>query len=383
MKRRPYAVITGGGTGGHVSPALAVGEALVAAGHPLHEISFVGGRRGIEAKLVPEAGFPLVRLPGRGLQRRFTLENLPAAAGLLSAAVLALVMALRDRPRVVVTVGGYAGFAYALAAVCCRIPLLVVNLDAVPGAANKLVGRLARANAVAFPGTDLPRAVVTGPPVRAGVLAVARDAASSKRTREELGFDPARRLVVAAGGSLGAASVNEAVLDLAVSWSGREDVALYHVAGDRNLEQMRLAAAERGLFDEGLALQYRLAGFDARLVAALAACDLAVCRAGASTVAELTAIGVPSVLVPLPGAPGDHQTRNATALAAHGAALVIADRDLEAKALAAVLDDCLSDGGKLAAMSLAAASLGRRDAAEQVAAIAIRLAESRAPRRAR
>jgi UDP-N-acetylglucosamine--N-acetylmuramyl-(pentapeptide) pyrophosphoryl-undecaprenol N-acetylglucosamine transferase len=383
VRRRPYAVITGGGTGGHVSPALAVGEALVAAGHSLDEIAFVGGRRGIEAKLVPEAGFPLVRLPGRGLQRRFTLENLPAAVGLLSAALLALVMALRDRPRVVVTVGGYAGFAYALAAVCCRIPLVVVNVDAVPGAANRLVGRLARANAVAFPGTDLPRAVVTGPPVRAGVLAVARDAASSKRTREALGFDPARRFVVATGGSLGAASVNEAVLDLAVSWAGREDVALYHVAGDRNLEAMRLAAAERGLFDEGLALQYRLAGFDVRLVAALAACDLAVCRAGASTVAELTAIGVPSVLVPLPGAPGDHQTRNATALAAHGAALVIADRDLEAKALAAVLDDCLSDGGKLAGMSLAAASLGRRDAAEQVAAIAIRLADSRAPRRAR
>jgi UDP-N-acetylglucosamine--N-acetylmuramyl-(pentapeptide) pyrophosphoryl-undecaprenol N-acetylglucosamine transferase len=374
-----------------VSPALAVGDALVASGCERSEVLFVGGRRGIEGKLVPAAGYRLIQLPGRGIQRSITRENVGAALGLVVASFRALGLALQQRPRVVITVGGYAGFAYALAAVVLRIPLVVVTVDAVPGAVNRLVGRFASVNAVAFPGGALPRSHVTGPPVRASVLAASRDPQSRRRVRERLGVDPHRWLVVVTGGSLGAGSVNEATLALGELWSQRDDVAIYHVAGERNLSEMTGAAAKRGLMapvgagaetESGPALEYRLVGFDPDLVAALAACDVVVCRAGASTVAELTAIGVPSILVPLPGSPGDHQTKNAEALERAGAGVMIRDRDLSGERLAETLQRLLDDAGALEQMSKAAAALGHRDAAERVAALARQLAGGGAARSA-
>lgn len=370
MTDRLFAVITGGGTGGHVSPALAVAEAMVAAGHDRDEIEFVGARRGIEQHLVPKAGYKLHRLPGRGIQRRLTADNISAVVGLALAVVIAFNLALRRRPRVVVTVGGYAGFAYALAAVVLRIPLVVVNVDAVPGAVNRLLGRFASANAVALPGTAMPRATVTGPPVRQVVLDVPLDDAGRRATRAGLGFDPDRFLVVVTGGSLGAGSINEATLALAGQWPERSDVAIYHVAGERNLAAVSERARAAGLASGPSGLQYRLCGFDPDLVAALGACDVALSRAGANTVAELTALGAPSILVPLPGAPSDHQTRNARALAEAGAAIMIADGELDASSLAKAIDSLAADRDQLAAMSRAARGLGQRDAARKVAALA-------------
>jgi undecaprenyldiphospho-muramoylpentapeptide beta-N-acetylglucosaminyltransferase len=380
VSSRPFAVITGGGTGGHVSPAIAVAQALVACGHEQSEIVFVGGRPGIEGRLVPEAGYVLHRLPGHGIARRLTRDNLAAVGGLGLACVMAIGMALRRRPRVVISVGGYAGFAYGLAAIVLRIPLLVVTVDAVPGAVNRILGRFAQRNAVAFPETALARAVVTGPPVRTEVLSVSRSDDVRAAVRARLGIEPGRRLLVATGGSLGAASVNRAVVSLAAAWSDRSDIAIYHLGGHRNSDVARAAAAEAGLVAGEGALQYCFCEYDPALVEALAACDLAICRAGATTVAELTAIGVPSILVPLPGAPSDHQTRNAAALAHAGAALMIADRDLDGERLATAVSECLETPGRLDEMSAAAQSLGHRDAAERVAQLAVALSERRAGR---
>lgn len=368
MSRRLFAVVTGGGTGGHVTPALAVAEALVDKGHAQGEIELVGGRRGIESRLVPEAGFVLHTLPGRGIRRSLTLENLSSACGLLAAVFMALRLAMRERPRVVVTVGGYAGFPYAMAAVLLRIPLVVVSVDAMPGAVNRLVGRFAAANAVAYEGTVLPRATVTGPPVRRVVLQVSRDEATRAKVCDRLGLEAGRHLVLVTGGSLGAGSINAATIQLASMWAERGDVAIYHVAGERNLEAVRAEAEKAGLFSRGGArLQYRLAGFDSDLVSGLAACDLAVCRAGGLTVAELTAIGVPSVLVPLPGAPADHQTHNASVLADAGASVMIADGECNGESLASAITGCFAEDGRIEAMSAAACSLGHGDAAEKVA----------------
>ncbi|MHB8243901.1 MAG: UDP-N-acetylglucosamine--N-acetylmuramyl-(pentapeptide) pyrophosphoryl-undecaprenol N-acetylglucosamine transferase [Acidimicrobiales bacterium] len=385
MSKRPFAVITGGGTGGHVSPALAVAEALVARGRDRAEIEFVGGRRGIEGRLVPEAGFVLHRLPGRGIQRRFTAENVSASLGLLASMFMAVGMAVLHRPRVVVTVGGYAGFPYALAAVVLGVPLVVISVDAVPGAVNRLVGPHAAANAVAFPDTGLPRTTVTGAPVRRAVLDASRGEEARRKTRSLLGVSGDRRLVVVTGGSLGAGSINACAIAIALAWRERDDLAIYHVAGERNLAGMREALASAGLLtDDGRGLEYRLVGFDPALPEALAACDLAVCRAGAMTVAEITAVGVPSILIPLPGAPRDHQRRNAEALATAGAALLIADDLLSPETLGRAIDRCLGDDGRLAAMATAAATLGRRDAADSVAQITEELARrpNRSGRRA-
>jgi UDP-N-acetylglucosamine--N-acetylmuramyl-(pentapeptide) pyrophosphoryl-undecaprenol N-acetylglucosamine transferase len=373
-----FALLAGGGTGGHVQPALAVAEALVARGHDPSTIAFVGSERGMERTLVPEAGFEVTLLPGRGIQRRMTGSNLGAVAGISSACVKALGIVRRQRPSVVVTVGGYAGFPPSLAALVERVPVVVVSYDAVPGAANRLIGRFAAANAVAFPGTRLPNARVTGPPVRARVLEVDRSAKGRRAACRELELDPARAIVLATGGSLGARSVNDAVVSWSAQWADRSDVAIYHVCGDRNLDDVRAAAASAGLFEETTRLDYRLVGYERRMPLLLAACDLAVARAGASTVAELCAIGVPSVLVPLPRSPSDHQTKNARTLEEAGAAVMIIDSDCTGSRLAKVADPLLAEAPVRVAMGEAAGKLGHRDAADQIAVLAESVARSTA-----
>ncbi len=372
-RRRAFAVVTGGGTAGHVQPALAVAEALVARGHEPSSIVFVGSRRGIEGRLVPEAGFEVTLLPGRGIQRRLTRENLGAVAGLVAACAMGLSIVLWRRPRVVVTVGGYAGFPCALAAILARVPLVVVSCDAVAGASNRLVARFASKCAVAFPGTSLPNQVVTGAPLRQAVLGADRSPQGRRAARTVLGLAAERFLLAVEGGSLGARLLNDAVLGLAKSWASRGDVTIYHVAGERNLALIEREAARLGLgpktSPEG-GLDYRLVGYELKMPLVLAACDFALCRAGASTVAELAAIGTPSALVPLPGAPNDHQTRNAEALCWTGAAVLVPDGDCSAERLEEIVSSLIDDPERLGAMSSAAAATGHKDAADRVAALA-------------
>jgi UDP-N-acetylglucosamine--N-acetylmuramyl-(pentapeptide) pyrophosphoryl-undecaprenol N-acetylglucosamine transferase len=231
----------------------------------------------------------------------------------------------------------------------------------VPGLANRLAGRWAAASAVSFSGTPLRRAVVTGNPVRPEVAAVA--AAGRAAARAELGL-PADAVVVAvSGGSLGARSINQAVLALAATWADRPGVCIYHVVGRRDWEQfskMRPPSVPGGL-------DYRLVEFEDRMPVLLAAADIAVGRAGASTIAELTVAGLPSILVPLPGAPGDHQTVNARRLAQEGAAVLVPDSELDAVRLAEVLGPLVDSPSTREVMAQAARRLGRPDAADAVA----------------
>jgi len=324
----------------------------------------------MERTLVPEAGFEVTLLPGRGIQRRLTTENLGAVAGIAAACAQAIGVVRRHRPAVVISVGGYTGFTPSLAALVERVPVVVVSYDAVPGAANRLIGRFAAANAVAFPGTTLPRARVTGPPVRAAMLAVDRSPEGRRQACNELGLDPGRVIVVATGGSLGARTVNRAVVDWCARSIGRSDLAVYHIAGERNLPDVRSEASAAGLGSPEAALAYQLVGFERSMPVLLAAADLVIGRAGASTVAELAAIGVPSVLVPLPGSPSDHQTKNAQAFAKVGAAVMIPDAECTGGRLAEVLEPLLSEPARRFAMSQAARRLGHRDAADQIALLA-------------
>jgi len=360
-----FAVVTGGGTAGHVLPALAVAEAIVAAGHPRSSIHYVGAERGIEARLVPPTGFPMTLLPGRGIQRRITLDNVAAVWGLLVAGLRALRLLGRLRPAVVVAVGGYASVAVALAAVLRRIPLVVAEQNAVPGAANRLVARFAEASAVGFPGTALPRAVVTGNPVRAEILSIdpARDRAAARRA---FGVDPHRRLVLVTGGSLGARRINEAVLDALPRWADRHDLAVHHVVGQRDWEWASRAAPR----DLGQ-LQYTAVPYEDDMPAALAAADLAVCRSGSGTCFELAAVGLPSVLVPSPVVTADQQTRNAQRLVEVGAARMVKDSELDGERLVAEVDRLLSDEPLLEQMCRAARSWARPDAAQRIAALAL------------
>jgi undecaprenyldiphospho-muramoylpentapeptide beta-N-acetylglucosaminyltransferase len=348
-----FAVITGGGTGGHVYPALALANELVSRGHARDTIRFVGARRGLEARVVPEAGYAIDLLPGRGFQRRLAAANVGAAWDNLRALVQARRIVASAQPDVVVGVGGYASLPSLVAARVKHIPAVVHEQNAAPGLVNRIAVRMGARAAVSLPGTPLRGAVLTGNPVRGEVAAVRRRP------------DPARPLVTVFGGSLGARTVNEAALGLYDRWRDRADVAVHHVTGPRNYEvcSARLAAVRR----PSDRLDYALVGYEDHMERLYARTSAAVCRAGAITVAELAAAGVPAVLVPLPGAPGDHQTRNAEALVDAGAAIIVSDADCDAGRVDTELRALLADASRLEAMAAAARTVGRPDAAARLA----------------
>ena len=369
-----WAVIAGGGTAGHVLPGISIGQEIVGRGSPTDSVHFVGSARGVETRLVVEAGFSLTALPGRGLQRRVSLTNAVAAAGLARALVQALALLRRHRPAVVVGLGGYASAACGAAAILLRVPLLITEQNAVPGLANRLLGRWAAAAATAFEATDLPGARWTGNPVRPEVLAVDR-VTGLRAARTALGVDEQRRLVAVFGGSLGARRINDAVVAARAGWRDRNDLHLRHIAGRRDFPDLAEGASE----NPGGPLAYDLVAYEDNMAAVYAGADLVVSRAGATTVAELAAVGVPAVLVPLPGAPGDHQTANARRLADAGAAVIVDDGALDGARLAAEVDALLDDPARLAAMARAGAALARPDAARAVVDLAERFARRPRP----
>lgn len=357
-----YACLAGGGTGGHVVPGLAVARALVARGHDPASIHWVGSSRGIETTLVPEAGFPLTVLPGRGIERRLCLAAVKAVFGILAGVIRGVGLVRRLRPRVVVVLGGYAAVPCTIGAILWRVPMVVVARDARAGAADRLAARFARACAVPFADTDLPRATVTGNPVRAEVLAVDR-ARDRGGARAELGLPEDRLVVAVFTGSLGSRRVNDATLGLVRRWADRNDLAVRHVIGTRDWDEL---SADPPVPPAG-GLVYQQVRYEDRMDLVLAAADVAVTRAGGATVAELAVVGLPAVLVPLPIATRDHQTANARALVEPGGAVLVPDAELDTDRLAAELDPLVADPARRAAMAAAAARLGRRDAAERVA----------------
>ncbi len=373
MSARRGTVIAGGGTGGHIVPSLQIARALVDRGHDARTIELYGSRRGQEATTWPTLEFPYTLLPGRGLRRSMRPSALWANAGAVFglgwACLRAVGSFVRRRPRVVVVVGGYAGFPAGLAALCTRVPLVCMTTDSVPGAVNRFLGRFAAANAVAFTGTDLPRSHVTGTPVWPALASLERTPEGRAASRKALGLPPDRQTVACAGGSLGARRVNRAVADLAGAWVGRGDRAVYHVTGRRDYGEFAagVGAGDGAARDHDAGLHYRVVPYENDMPDFYNAADVCVMRAGAMTVAEVLMAGVAAILVPLPGAPRDHQTRNAEALVAMGAAIRIPDQECDGRRLALELDALLGDPERLRAMRAAARDNGHPDAAARVA----------------
>jgi len=285
------------------------------------------------------------------LTPRNVVRNLRTAWDTLLAVVRAFGVVRRTRPRVVVGVGGYASLPALVAAKAWRVPTVIHEADAHPGLANRIAVRLGARPAVTLPGTALAGAVVTGNPIRPAIAAVHRAP-----------VDPP--LIAVVGGSLGARSLNRAVLGLYDRWRDRSDVTIHHASGTRDYEEC-LAVLEAARA-QGDVLGYRLVPFEEHMETIYTDAAIIVARAGGMT-AELTAVGIPSVLVPLPGAPGDHQTRNAEALVAAGAAVMIADATLDPARLDAALTALLTDPERRRRMADAARGLGRPDATARFA----------------
>jgi len=363
-----WAIIAGGGTAGHLLPGLSVARALVERGHDGASIHFVGAERGPEAELVPAAGFTVDVLPGRGIQRRVSAANIGAMIDLFRALGRGIGIVRRRQPAVVVVLGGYASFACGVGAVLWRVPLVLLEQNKKAGAVNRALRRFAAASAVSFEGTDLPRATVTGNPLRSEIRALAEhpDPAAA---RALLGL-PADRMVIGVfAGSLGSRRINDAVRGVVERWAHRSDLAVRHVIGRNGFSD---AQAEPLHLPEG-GIEYQVVAYEDQMHLLLDASDVAVTRSGGS-VFELMAAGLPAVLVPLPIATRDHQMANARSVEALGGAVVVLDAELDADRLERELTALLADPVRLAAMGTAMRAGATIDAAERAAAVVERVA---------
>ena len=377
--RGPRVLIAAAGTGGHVFPGLALARTLKEL-EPGSVVRFAGTSRGIENQAVPAAGFPLDLLPILPLSRRLSVESVLSPLAAVAGAAAALRLLRRHRIEVVAGMGGYVTLPVAVAARIAGVPVVLHEQNAIPGIANRLAARFARAVALgvadAAEAFKTVRTITVGNPVRPELARLDRN-----RLRElgqkELGLDPERATLFAFGGSQGARRLNEALIEATPHWTRPERIQILHACGRRDESEVRDAWGRAAPASRGL--HVRIEPFVERMDLAYAASDLALSRAGAMTMAELTAAGVPAIVVPLPHATADHQAGNARAVAAGGGAVVIRNDDLTGERLAKVAGPLLDDPERLAKMSLAMASLAFPAAARELAALVLEAA-GRGPR---
>ncbi|HET6630791.1 MAG TPA: undecaprenyldiphospho-muramoylpentapeptide beta-N-acetylglucosaminyltransferase [Woeseiaceae bacterium] len=356
---RGPSLVMAGGTGGHVYPALAIARALEAR---TVEVVWLGTRRGLEARVVPEAGIPIEWVTVRGLRRKTALA-LAAAPFQLGLALLQSLRAMqRHRPAAVLGMGGFVSGPGGVAAFLTRRPLIIHEQNAIAGLTNRLLARLARVVLQAFPGSFSPqtRARTVGNPVREDIGRIEDPA-----TRFASRAGPLRLLVL--GGSQGSLMLNRTVpAALARMGEGQRPV-VRHQTGRRTAAEAREAYARHGV-------QAELRDFIEDMAQAYAWADLVICRAGALTVAELAAAGLPSILVPFPGAVDDHQTANAGPLLAAGAAVVVQESDLSEQALQALLASWLASRDELRTRAMAARRLAKPRAVSEITELCLEVA---------
>jgi len=351
-------LIAAGGTGGHVYPGIAVAEEWRRR-HPDSEVVFVGTSRGLESTAVPQAGFTLRTIAARGIPRRIGIGLIRAAWAAAQSLVQASALLRELRPHVVVVTGGYVSGPVGLVAKLRGIPVVVQEQNSVPGATNRWLNLIADEVHISFVESRSyfrrrNNLKVTGNPIRRSLLRQDRTSAY-----ETLRLDPHRSTLLVFGGSRGASSINRAFQDalprltrlqnLQVLWqTGKEDAAAIR-------ERVR-----------GLSIPVHVLPYVDHMEKAYAVADLAICRAGAMTIAELTACGVPSILIPYPHATHDHQTVNARGLMERGAAEVIRDDELEPEDLARRIIQLFQDEPRLRRMARNARAFSRTNAAERI-----------------
>lgn len=351
------AIITTGGTGGHVFPALALAEELRRR-HEGLKVLFVGGRHGRERGYAEKAGLEFVGLPVRGFLGR-GLRAFGAAWGLMRALARSWWMMFRLRPDVVVGFGGYAGFAPVAMAALRGVPCALHEQNSRPGSANRLLGRWVDRVFLSFPDEagffTAKKTLITGNPVRAAI----REAGESAVPCQP---DAVCRRVLVVGGSQGARAINDAVVE-GLQGLSRRGFELWHQTGEADFPRVRASYEAAGWSaDKG-----RVEPFIEDMAAAYAWADVVLCRAGATTVAELTVTGKPSVLVPYPHATHNHQLANARHLEQAGAAVILMQNILHEVDLGQSLEEIFAEPGRLARMATAAKGLGLPRAAEHLA----------------
>ncbi|MBR0280505.1 MAG: undecaprenyldiphospho-muramoylpentapeptide beta-N-acetylglucosaminyltransferase [Oscillibacter sp.] len=362
------ALFTCGGTAGHVNPALAVAQ-RIREECPDAEFLFVGAERGLERDLLEKAGYPFKSVHVSNFHRSFKLKeirhNLVSAFNLVRSPAEARRILKEFQPEAVIGTGGYASYPAIKAAAQMGIPTAVHESNMIPGLTTQLLEPIADRIMVGFEACRAnykhpEKVVVTGTPVRGDFFT--RTKAEAKR---ELGVDDGRPLVVSFWGSLGASGMNRQMADFIALEAGKEPFYHIHSAGKAGFPMIRALLQDRGVTNtDGPSI--RLAEYIYNMPLVMRAADLVISRAGASTLSELTALGVPAVLVPSPYVTNHHQERNAQALADAGGAVVLLEPECSGQLLFRTVTELLRDAARLERMSAAMASLGIRDATERI-----------------
>ena len=358
MSNRPILVIAGG-TGGHVYPALAVARALQ---EQSREVVWLGTHRGLESRVVPAAGIPIEWVAVSGLRGKGFLQLLLAPFRLIYALSQSLIVMWKHRPAAVLGMGGFVSGPGGLAAWLTRRPLVIHEQNAIAGLTNRLLARLARVVLQAFPGSfnAASDAETVGNPVRADIAAI-----DSPDTRFAGREGPIRLLIL--GGSLGALALNQVVPAALAMLPVSLRPVVRHQAGERTLREAQTAYREHGVDAD-------LRPFIEDMAEAYAWADLVICRAGALTVAELSAAGLPAIFIPFPAAVDDHQTANAEPLVAAGAAEIMQQRDMNERKLATLLQSWLGSREALLERAQKARTLAQPDALSRIAGVCLEAA---------
>lgn len=360
-------VLSGGGTAGHINPALALAESLIEQGH---EVFYAGTPQGVEARLVKEANLPFTPFEAKGFNRNHPKTIFSAVRIIIKSTKLACAWFEEIKPDVVVAFGGYVCIPVGRAAKKMGVPLVVHEQNSVMGMANKYLAKTARAVALTYeaagaPVADKEKLVVTGNPVRSSVLTSTRE-----EGRSMLGIPEEASMLLVFGGSLGARHLNAAISSMKKDLLAIDNLYVVHITGPKELEAVEAVLA----LTEEEKKRYLVMGYQNRMGETMAACDMVVSRAGATSLAEISARCIPAILVPFPFATADHQTTNARSYVQAGAAWMMADDMVETPEFKGLVLTFVDDEKARLKMSEAARGFETGNAASKLADVVLNAA---------
>lgn len=367
-------IVSGGGTGGHIYPALTLIRTLQQKVDKL-EVLYVGTHAGLEADIIPKENIPFATVDLQGFKHSLSPVNILRAARAIKGVGKAMGIVRKFQPDVVIGTGGYVCGPVLMAASLLGIPALIQEQNVIPGITNKILSKFVNVIATgyqeangAFPANKV---VFTGNPIRREVMQQRQEG-----DYEVFGLHPNRKTILVSGGSRGARTINRAMVDVLKHYAGRKDVQILHATGKGEYEDIIARISAAGL-DLKQADNIVVKPYLYNMPQAMAIADLAVFRAGATGLAELTAKGIPAILIPYPYAAENHQEYNARAVEKAGAAKVILNKDLTAPVLVEAIDSVICHQDKLAAMAEASRKLGRPEAADTIGELIVELARSK------
>lgn len=357
-------LVTGGGTGGHIYPALAIIKGLKSK-YPDTQFLYIGTPNGMEANIVPKAGIEFRAVSVAGLQRRLSLKNVGTVFKALTGYWEARSIIKKFLPHVVIGTGGYVCGPVVLAAAMMKIPTLIHEQNAYPGITNKLLSRFVKMVCVTFSDStpyfpSKARIQLTGLPVRPEINMAERETGYQK-----LGLDPDKFTLLVFGGSRGARSINQSMVEVIRAFAGAENIQILHITGELTYNETLDRLAEEGIQLDKTG-NIKIMPYLYNMEDAMAVADLIICRAGAATIAELTAKGIPAILVPYPYAAENHQEYNARALEKREAAILIRDQDLKGEELKDLLITLLKDRKGLSKMATNCRQMGIPNALDNI-----------------